>query len=154
MNSFGAMKEKSGYKLYRITIFLFRAWQRVNNRLILGLILHFIQLRILDEMRHFDEMNVLDEMKTYYIVIIHNILHQGSKSAKFFSERWSGTRKKQWSGEERWSGPVEKIWSGKIFMNFYAKNCSKGTETLTHYSWRSNMVFKHIFEKYKMQTRY
>ena len=28
------------------------------------------------------------------------------------AERWSGSRKNQWSGAERWSGSLVKIWSG------------------------------------------
>ena len=38
----------------------------------------------------------------------------GFKIRQFFfgAERWSGSRKNQWSGAERWSGSFEKIWSG------------------------------------------
>ena len=81
------------------------------------------------------------------------------------AERWSGSRKNQWSGAERWSGSLEKIWSGAerwsgnfrkfrfcgVFHEFFANYCSKGTKTLTNYSSRSSTVFRHLFEKYKIQ---
>jgi hypothetical protein len=66
---------------------------------------------------------------------------QGSKSAKFFSERsgaerWSGSRKNKWSGgavtskkfgAER-SGNFRKFRFFGVFHEIFAKNCSKGTK--------------------------
>jgi hypothetical protein len=48
---------------------------------------------------------------------------QGSKSAKFFR-----------SGAELWSGNFRKFRFFGVFHEIFAKNCSKGTKTLTDYS--------------------
>jgi hypothetical protein len=73
------------------------------------------------------------------------MLEQGSKSAKFFSERSGGAVLAKICGAERWSGSLEKFgaerWSGNfrkfrflgVFHEIFAKNCSKGTKTLTDY---------------------
>ena len=69
----------------------------------------------------------------YFLLLLTVLIIRVQNPPIFFrsgAERWSGTRKKQW------------------------RNCSKETEALTHYSWRSSTVFRHLFKKNKMQTRY
>ena len=39
-----------------------------------------------------------------------------------------------------------------VFHKFFANYCSRGTKTLTYYSWRSRTVFRHLFDKFKVQN--
>ena len=112
------------------------------------------------------------DTKTRILDEEHDFIHlqPGFKIRQIFfgAERSGGAVLAKISGAERSGGavPSKKFGAERsggaeiskkfdffgVFHEFFANYCSRGTKTLTHYSWRSLTVFRHLFEKYKVQN--